>query len=142
MTLPALPAAVLAIALAFGFCPAAAETAGNAPPPGAGAGDHALDPPPDDHELQNFVTAFVRLIGVQHGYMMMMEGEDDPVRLAEMKRHAVEDMTAAVQKDGMSVARYNAIAQALQNDRKLQGRVEAILHQMADKPDADDGGKK
>lgn len=86
---------------------------------------------PDDRELTHFVSAFVRLIGVQHGYMMMMHQESDPIRLAEMKRHAAEDMISAVERNGLSVERYNAIAIALKQDPNMQDRVASILHQMA-----------
>jgi Domain of unknown function (DUF4168) len=118
-----------ALALAGGGGAVMASTVADAPAA-------ILNPAPDDHELSRFVSAFVRLIGVQHGYMMMMHDENDPVRIAEMKRQAVEDMTSAVEKDGMTVERYNAIAIALKQDTALQGRVESILHEMADAPDS------
>ncbi|MBI5163674.1 MAG: DUF4168 domain-containing protein [Magnetospirillum sp.] len=89
----------------------------------------------DDRELSDFVAALVRLIGVQHGYMMMIQAEPDPGRAEAMKRQAVEDMTAAVERDGLSVDRYNAIAIAVKDSPELQGRVEAILQQMASNPD-------
>lgn len=120
-------------ALIFSFAPgvlAAGED--SAPSPEAQAEAAA----PGDGELSNFVAAFVRLIGVQHGYMVMMQEEDDPGRLAEMKRDAVTDMTSAVERDGMSVDRYNEIALAVRDDPELQGRVEAILQQMASDPAA------
>ncbi|MBC7906584.1 MAG: DUF4168 domain-containing protein [Rhodospirillaceae bacterium] len=92
---------------------------------------------PDDGELSNFVAAFVRLIGVQHGYMMIMQDEEDPNRLESIKRDALDDMTTAVEQDGLSVDRYNEIALAVRDDPNLQGRVEAILQQLASDPSAE-----
>ena len=112
-------AVLLTVLWGLSFAPAAAENSA-----------------PDDRELTNFVSAFVRLIGVQHGYMMMMNDESDPERLAEMKRHAVEDMVSAVEKNGLSVERYNAIVIALKQDPEMQDRVASILHQMANTPDS------
>jgi len=139
MTTAVLPAALLA--LVFAVAPGPAQCATSDPPPvtGGAMADDALRPPPDDHELTTFVSALVRLVGVQHGYMMMMQNEEDPARLDEIKHHAIEDMTTAVQQDGMSIDRYNAIATALKSDTGLQGRVESILRELADNPD--DGGE-
>lgn len=122
----------LLIAAALGLGSAASMPAAADAPPLVGG--ETLAPAPDDGELSRFVSAFLRLVGVQHGYLLMMRTEDDPVRLAEMKRHALEDMSAAVRQDGMTVERYNAIATALGHDSGLQGRVEAILQQMAVRP--------
>lgn len=131
MTTSALPAALVALALAVspGLAPAATSD-----PPAATGSAVQLQPAPSDHELTTFVSALVRLVGLQHGYMMMMREEEDPVRIEEIKRHAVEDMTSAVQQDGMSIDRYNAIATALKSDSGLQGRVESILRQIAEAP--------
>ncbi len=131
MNTSALLAALLA--LAFAAAPVAAATE-------EGSGDSAiiqapLNPAPDDVELSTFVSAFVRLVGVQHGYMVMMQDEHDPSRLDDMKAQAVEDMTEAVEQDGMTVHRYNQIATALQTDSGLQGRVADILHELASRPD-------
>lgn len=93
-----------------------------------------LESSPDDGELSNFVAAFVRLIGVQHGYMMRLQDEEDPHRLDSIKRDALNEMTAAVEQDGLSVDRYNEIALAVRDDPDLQNRVEAILQQLASDP--------
>lgn len=92
------------------------------------------DAAPNDGELSNFVAAFLRLVGVQHGYMMMMRDEEDPTKLEAIKRNAIDDMTAAVEQDGMTVDRYNEIAVAVRDDPTLQGRVEEILQQLASEP--------
>lgn len=133
--LPAALTAALA-ALALALSPAARAAAGDdgpAPPRQQGEAPQAA---PGDGELSSFVAAFVRLIGVQHGYMVLMQDERDPARLEEMKRDAVTDMTAAVERDGLSLDRYNQIALAVRDDPGLQGRVEAILQQMASDPSA------
>lgn len=129
---PALPAAVLAVALAF----ASATPAIAAPDRSIPAQAEALQPQPDDGELSNFVAAFVRLMGVQHGYMMLLQQEEDPVRVEELKEAAVTDMEAAIEQDGMSVDRYNTIALAIRDDPQLQNRVEGIIDQLAEDPSA------
>lgn len=128
-----LSAALVALAVALAN-PAAAANDGSAPTP---PGDQSQTPEaaPDDGELTSFVTAFVRLIGVQHGYMVLMQNEQDPSQLEAIKQNAMEDMTAAVEQDGLSVDRYNQIALAVREDPQLQGRVETILEQLAAAPD-------
>ncbi len=147
MPLPSLPALMTAAFTAF--APPAAMAASLPLPladdsatqttPGENPAQQPLTPPPDDAELGHFVAAFVKLVGVQHGYMVMMENESDPAKVEEMKHHALEDMTNAVQSQGMTVARYNAIATALETDPDLQTRVESILRQMAAAPDDNNG---
>ena len=144
MPLPSLPAlmtaafaAFAAPAVAASLPQATADEPATRNAPGQAPDQQTLTPPPDDTELGNFVAAFVRLVGVQHGYMVMMQNEADPSKVEEMKRHAMEDMTNAVQSQGMTIERYNAIATALESDPGLQNRVEAILRQMAAAPDDD-----
>jgi hypothetical protein len=128
-------AALFAVALAFAAQPAAADTAQPPTAPEEDAPNQALQPPADDGELASFVNAFVRLIGVQHGYMMMLQNEPDPGKRAEIKAGAYGDMKDAVERDGMSVARYNQIAEALRSDSGLQDRVQSMLQQMAQTPE-------
>lgn len=131
-------AALVALAIAFAVPPAMAAVE---PTPAQQREDalqgQAPEAVPDDGELSNFVAAFVRLIGVQHGYMMMLQDEQDPSRLESIKRDALDDMTAAVEQDGLSVDRYNEIALAVRDDPALQGRVESILQQLASDPSAE-----
>lgn len=128
----ALTAVALAVTLAFTALPARAA----APDGSRMVQAEALQPRPDDSELTNFVAAFVRLMGVQHGYMMLLQQEEDPTRVEELKEAAVTDMEAAIEQDGMSVDRYNSIALAIRDDPQLQNRVEGIIDQLAEDPSA------
>jgi hypothetical protein len=130
------PLAVL-VALAVAFAAPTLAAPGDARQSPAVEQGVAPDALPDDGELSNFVAAFVRLIGVQHGYMVMMQDEQDPNRLESIKRNALDDMTAAVEQDGLSVDRYNEIALAVRDDPELQTRVETILEQLASDPSAE-----
>lgn len=123
-----LPAALVAAILALA-APAVAAPEGGPTPPAA------AQTRPDDRELSNFVAAFVRLIGVQHGYMMLVQQEEDPSRLEAMKAQAMVDMTEAIERDGLSIDRYNQIAVAVRDDPQLQGRVETMLQQLAENPE-------
>lgn len=125
-----LSAVLLVLALAVSP-PAAAAT-------DTTAGQRAEQATPDDGELSAFVAAFLRLVGVQHGYMMLMRDENDPARLEEIKQSAVADMKTAVERDGLSVDRYNQIAVTVRDDPEVRGRVEGLLQQMA----ADPSGKE
>lgn len=129
MKISVLPAALVAATLAF----AAPAVAIPDDRPMTTAAESAA-PKPDDGELSNFVAAFVRLMGVQHGYMMLMQDEQDPAKLEQIKNSAVADMTEAVEQDGLSVDRYNQIALAVRDSPELQGRVETILQQLAETP--------
>lgn len=137
---PILRLATLAVAVVFGLDSGAAGAAaepGRIPvqdlqaPPSQTPPSQALDPAPDDAELGRFVSAFMRLIGVQHGYMMMMQAEPDPQRREAIRAGAYDHMRAAVQRDGMQVERYDSIATALRSDPDLQGRVQTIIEQLA-----------
>lgn len=121
-----LSAVPLALALAVSS-PAAAST-------DTTAGQQAEQTAPDDGELSAFVAAFLRLVGVQHGYMMLMRDENDPTRLEQIKQSAVADMKTAVERDGLSVDRYNQIALTVRDDPEVRGRVEGLLQQMAADP--------
>ena len=131
-----LSAALVALSVAFA---APALAAGDPPRATPAAGeDQVLTGEPNDGELTNFVAAFVRLIGVQHGYMMMMQDEEDPAKLESIKQSALSDMTAAVEQDGLTVDRYNEIALAVRDDPQLQGKVETMLQQLAADPSAEE----
>lgn len=134
-----LSAAVLAAALAVPG-PAAATLDQSAREPGA---EQAATPDaatPDDSELSAFVAAFLRLIGVQHGYMMLMRDENDPAKLQEIKQSALTDMKSAVERDGLSVDRYNQIALSVRDDPSVRDRVEGLLQQMAADPSGEQPG--
>lgn len=130
MKLPALPAIMIGLCLGLAG-PASAATEPNpmlsAEPGGQDFGDG---------ELNHFVAAFVRMIGVQHGYMMMLQNEADPAKAEQLKASAITAMEDAIRKDGLSVDRYNQIALAVRDDPQLQGRVEGILQQLSTDPDA------
>lgn len=124
-----LSAAVLAATMAA--CGPAAAALDPAP---RGQADQAA---PDDGELTAFVAAFLRLVGVQHGYMMLIRDEQDPARLQEIKRSALLDMKSAVERDGLTVDRYNQIALSVRDDPEVRGRVEGLLQQLAADPSGD-----
>lgn len=132
MKFPALPAVLVGFALAVAGPAAAANDV--AAVQGGSAGEV-----PDDRELNDFVAAFVRMIGVQHGYMMLLQQEPDEAKAQQLKESAIQDMEAAIEKDGMSVDRYNQIALAIRDDPALQGRVEGILQELASDPSAPNG---
>jgi hypothetical protein len=95
---------------------------------------------PDDGELSAFVAAFLRLVGVQHGYMMLMRDENDPAKMEQIKQSALADMKNAVERDGLSVSRYNQIALSVRDDPGVRSRVEGLLQQMAADPSGDLSG--
>jgi hypothetical protein len=136
MLFPALP--VILVVLGVAFAPLAVIKAEDRPDvsPNPQAATVEQGQIPDDRELTSFVSAFVRLMGVQHGYMMLISQEPDPMRVEQLKAQAVTDMEDAIQQDGMSVDRYNTIALAIREDPALQGRVEGILQQLASDPSA------
>lgn len=127
-----LPAALIAAVFALAApAVAAVEDSPSAPSADSGSAN------PDDGELSAFVAAFLRMIGVQHGYMMMMRDENDPARLEEIKQSALADMKSAVEKDGLTVERYNQIALSVRDDPSLRDRIEGMLQQLAAEPDGE-----
>lgn len=129
-----LSAAVLVAALAV----SGPATAALDQPPRAQQVEQATAP--DDGELSAFVAAFMRLIGVQHGYMMLMRDENDPAKLQEIKQSALVDMKSAVERDGLTVDRYNQIALSVRDDPAVRSRVEGLLQQMASDPSGEEPG--
>lgn len=129
------------VAVLLAFAPVAhAAIEDNPAPPAArqGAEDQGAAQSraaPDDGELSAFVAAFLRMIGVQHGYMMLMRHEQDPGRLEEIKQSALADMKMAVERDGLTVDRYNQIALTVRDDPSLRDRIEGMLQQLATEPD-------
>lgn len=129
MKFPALPAVMVGLSLLVAG-PALAATESN-----PALSEEQITQEFDDGELNDFVAAFVRMIGVQHGYMMMLQNEADPGKAEELKATALSAMEEAIQQDGLSVDRYNQIALAVRDDPQLQGRVEGILQQLAEEPE-------
>jgi hypothetical protein len=134
------PGGLLAASVAACLCLLAAQAPAAASTPlgraiQTQAQSETLNPPADDAELNTFVDALVRVIGVQHRIMMMMQDEPDSLRRDQLRAGAYDQMKSAVQEGGLSVDRYNQIASALQTDGDLQGRVEAMLKQLAETSD-------
>lgn len=132
-----LAAAVLALALALPGPAAATLDPSSREQPSEERSDQGA---PDDGELSAFVAAFMRLVGVQHGYMMLMRDESDPARLQEIKQSAMADMKNAVEQDGLTVDRYNQIAVSVRDDPSVRDRVEGLLQQLANDPSGDQPG--
>lgn len=126
------PLSAVLLVLALALSPPATAATNTA------AGQQAEQAAPDDGELSAFVAAFLRLVGVQHGYMMLMRDENDPGRLEQIKQSAVADMKTAVERDGLSVDRYNQIALTVRDDPEVRGRVEGLLQQMAADPSGEE----
>lgn len=138
MTRSLLSAVALALALALpGPAAATLDQSSREQPSGERAEQSAS---PDDGELSAFVAAFLRLVGVQHGYMMLMRDEDDPARLQDIKQSAMADMKNAVEQDGLTVDRYNEIAVSVRDDPSVRDRVEGLLQQLASDPSGDEPG--
>lgn len=138
MIRPLLSAAALALALALpGPAAATLDPSSREQPSGERADRTAA---PDDGELSAFVAAFMRLVGVQHGYMMLLRDESDPARLQEIKQSAMADMKNAVEQDGLTVDRYNQIAISVRDDPSVRDRVEGLLQQLANDPSGDQPG--
>ncbi len=95
----------------------------------------AAEGPPSNTELADFVSTFMRLTGVRHGYLLMLRDEEDPARVEGIKQNAISDMTAVVEMNGLTIDRYNQIALAVRHDPTLQTRVEEILQQLAASPE-------
>jgi hypothetical protein len=66
-----------------------------------------------------------------------MRGEQDPDRLAQIRQSALSDMRLAVERDGLTVDRYNQIALSVRDDADVRDRVEGLLQQLAAEPSGD-----
>jgi len=98
-----------------------ATAQGNAPP---GAGQAA--PQVTDAMLEDFATAASDVESIQREFSAKSQATQDAGKAKALQAEAQGEMVDAVESSGLSVAQFNTIRQALQQDRELAQRFQAM----------------
>ncbi len=110
---------------------AAAATATAAASPAAMAQDAAAAQqqaqeaaPVSDKEVKKFVKAEKKINAIIQEWTPKVQSAESQEQAQEMQQTAQTEMIAAIEKQGLSVQRYNAIAQQAQKDPQLAQRLQ------------------
>lgn len=109
-------ALVVCFILAVGFTSAAAQ---GGPPPGGIAFT--------DDELKAFANAFESISEISDEYENKFKNARDPQRANQLKNEANGKMVEAVEKEGLSVRKYNQIHNATRTDERVREQVNRLL---------------
>ena len=115
----ALPIAVIAAALACGTVPIAY---GQQQPSGPPTNQPATV---SDQDIKSFAAAASEVRQLQRVWIPKVEeaGKQGPEEQTKVRQQAISEMTQAVQKNGLSVDRYQEIYQIAQTDPEVQRKI-------------------
>ena len=85
----------------------------------------------DDSELKSFATAAIKVQMISDAYSQRMKATQSGAEKKQMQRNASVEMVEAVKKEGMTVDKYQSIAQRLDTDVELARRVRQKLSEAA-----------
>jgi hypothetical protein len=77
-----------------------------------------------DKEATSFANAFNAVREIQKQYSQEVQGVQDESQIKELQQKYTDMMIKQVEDNGLSVDRYNEIAQAMQRDKNLQQKIE------------------
>lgn len=77
-----------------------------------------------DEEATSFANAFNAVRGIQEQYSQEVQGVQDESQIKELQQKYTDKMIKQVEDNGLSVDRYNEIAQAMQRDEELRQKIE------------------
>lgn len=116
--------ALAAIALAAPLT-ALAQATSETPTPTAPStlGNHDLS----QSQLESFAAAATRISDITNNLQANAQGVGDQAELARLQEQANQEMVAAVEGQGLTVAEYNRIYQAAQADPEIHAMVMELL---------------
>ncbi|WP_290652492.1 DUF4168 domain-containing protein [Aquisalimonas sp.] len=82
-----------------------------------------------DAELEGFLLAAEQVQDIRASYAEMIR-EGDSGEWGELRQGAVDDMTTAIQFNGLDVDTYRAIGYLYQNDDEVKQRLDAMAAEM------------
>jgi hypothetical protein len=77
-----------------------------------------------DKEATSFANAFNAVREIKKQYSQEVQGVQDESKIKELQQKYTDMMIKQVEDNGLSVDRYNEIAQAMQRDKNLQQKIE------------------
>jgi hypothetical protein len=120
-----IPFAILAVALLS--APLAVHSEPDYAPPAAGMNDNAAAQV-SDQQIEQFVVAFTEVRNLQQQFTQQLEGVTSQEEAQVLQQQAQQQMIEAVEEAGLSVADYNMVVAAMEQDEALRdsilGRVE------------------
>lgn len=99
-------------------------------PPGESAGGASASPY-GDAELKSFATAAVKVRRISDAYVEKMVAAKSEQEKKQLEQLASGDMVQAVKNEGLSVDKYQDIANRVQSDPDLAERVKQKLKEVA-----------
>ncbi len=80
----------------------------------------------EQQELETFLEARADVLDIQEEYSNRLQSAEDDQAVADLQSEAREKMAAAVEDAGISVEKFNRIAQAAQNDPDVAAELESL----------------
>ncbi|MDP2215616.1 DUF4168 domain-containing protein [Phenylobacterium sp.] len=121
--LPTLVAASAALALGAASMAHAQADAAAAPAEPAAEAATAIS----DDQVNSFALAMNAVSTLNQEYAAKIQAAPDDAARTQIQQEAATEMTAAVEKAGISPTEYNQIAQAAQADEDLRARIGAAM---------------
>lgn len=83
-----------------------------------------------DKEATSFANAYNAVRGIQEQYSQEVQGVQDKSQIKKLQQKYTDKMIEKVENNGLSVDRYNEIAQAMQRDENLRKKIEKKMQNM------------
>lgn len=80
----------------------------------------------DRQELETFLEARAEVLDIQKEYSNRLQSAEDDQEVADLQSEVREKMAAAVENAGITVEKFNRIAQAAQNDPDVAAELESL----------------
>lgn len=84
-----------------------------------------------DSELKSFAVAVLEVQRINDNYMQKLESIKSPEEQQQLRQTASQEMVRAVEKEGMSVEKYNEIMSHAETDPAVAARVKEHLKSTA-----------
>ncbi len=83
-----------------------------------------------DKEAKMFAQAYSAIRGIQKEYSKEVQGVEDDSQIKKLQQKYTDKMMKKVKSSGLSIKRYNEIAQSMQQDKDLQDKVKKHMQSM------------
>jgi preprotein translocase subunit SecF len=83
-----------------------------------------------DQEATSFANAFNAVREIQKQYSQEIQGVQDESQIKKLQQKYTDKMINQVENNGLSVDRYNEIAQAMQRDESLRQKIEKKMESL------------
>jgi Domain of unknown function (DUF4168) len=123
-------AAVFASALTLGVAlPLQAQDTKTPPPPSAQPPPPPPSQPPEfsQSQLESFASAVLEVQAIRSKWQAQLQGAENAEKAQELQTQAGAEMVSAVEKKGLTVETYNAIATAARDNPALADQIGKLL---------------